>query len=172
MLLTQATLFGHEMSFLLNHFFAVEMCVEGHLKPGVALLSGNSHKRKSLEEVLLNLMRERCGKKLIEARVCLRDDADQEKVYGRASQIRGGLFKLIDDCNNLNTEGGAGMCVIVCEVNGAGQYMLRELLDSGEVSKTHRHSIRKDGVMFIVSVDNGAEVQEMMLSRAHYAEIL
>ncbi len=60
--------------------------------------------------------------------------------------------------------------LMVSLVTQAGQYMLRELLDSGEVSKTHRHAIRKDRVMFIVSVDEGAEVQEMMLSRAHWSE--
>lgn len=75
-------------------------------------------------------------------RVALREESDKEKVSGHQSQIRGGLFKVIDDMNNENGDGAGrdaegGVCVVVCEVNEVGQFMLRELLENGE-SRTHR----------------------------------
>eukprot|EP00961_Rhodomonas_salina_P088726 1193638-Rhodomonas_salina.1 len=38
--------------------------------------------------------------------------------------------------------GEEGLCVVVCEVNEAGQFMLRELLEGG-ATKTHRYAINK-----------------------------
>jgi hypothetical protein len=93
------------------------MCLAGFLKPGVALLSGKQDGRREREELLLNTVRHCCGGEVVkETRLTLRKDEDKDKVYGHASEVRGGLFKLIDDCNNLNG-GSAGFCVIVCEVN-------------------------------------------------------
>jgi len=45
--------------------------------------------------------------------------------------------------------------------------MLRELLETNGDSKTHRHAIRKDRVLFVLSVDEDAPIQEMTKSRAH-----
>lgn len=100
--------------------------------------------------------------------------------------LQGGLFKFIDDCNNPNMGrepaaeasasgaeagpsglGAQGLCVVVCEVNEEGQFMLRELLEGGAQSRTHRYAINKGQVLFIISVDEGAAVQDMTKSRAH-----
>ena len=93
------------------------------------------------------------------------------KVNGHQSQIRGGLFKVIDDFNNPNAEtsssDGLLVIVIVCRVNETGQYMLRELLETNGESRTHRYAIRKDRVLFVLSVDANAGLQEMTISRAH-----
>ena len=105
-------------------------------------------------------------------RVELRDEKDKEKVNGHQSQIRGGLFKAIDDFNNPNNNKEnlgkqESVLVIVCKVNETGQYMLRELLETNGDSRTHRYAIRKDRVLFVVTVDDNAELQEMTISRAH-----
>ncbi len=93
------------------------MCLAGFLKPGVALLSGKQENKRAREETWLDTLRRCCGPDAVkEARITLRRDEDKDKVYGHASEVRGGLFKLIDDCNNLNGE-NSEFCVIVCEVN-------------------------------------------------------
>jgi len=76
---------------------------------------------------------------------------------------------VIDDFNNPNasSSSGDGLLVIVCNVNETGQYMLRELLETNGESRTHRYAIRKDRVLFILSVDANAGLQEMTISRAH-----
>jgi len=76
---------------------------------------------------------------------------------------------VIDDFNNPNAETSSsdGLLVIVCHVNETGQYMLRELLETNGESRTHRYAIRKDRVLFVLSVDANAGLQEMTISRAH-----
>jgi hypothetical protein len=54
------------------------------------------------------------------------------------SEIRGGLFKFIDEVNNPNAAPEAGLFgLVVATVNETGQFMLRELNESGK-SLTHR----------------------------------
>ena len=47
------------------------------------------------------------------------------------------------------------------------QYMLRELLESNGSSRTHRFAIHKYRVLFVLSVDADAALQQMTVSRAH-----
>lgn len=146
-----------------------DMCMGGWVKPGVVVMSHGGDEEAVVRAGIEAAGREGC----IVTRLELREDDDKGRVYGHASEIRGGLFKLIDDCTNVNREAGdageegAKACVIVCHVNEVGQYMLRELLDSGEISRTHRHAISKDRVLFVVVVDAGAHLQAMTRSRAH-----
>ena len=47
------------------------------------------------------------------------------------------------------------------------QYMLRELLETNGSSRTHRFAIHKHRVLFVLSVDADAALQQMTVSRAH-----
>jgi len=146
----------------------LDMCMGKWLRPGVVVLSGG---RSAAVERIVDLAKVaalRSGAPVRVERVGLRCEQDKSLVYGHASEIRGGLFKAIDDCTNENNAGDlAGCaCIIVCEVNQVGEYMLRELLDSSELSTTHRFAIRKDKVLFVVAVEGG-EPEEMTISRAH-----
>jgi len=148
----------------------VNMCLAEVLKPGVVVVTGGEAARGEVESELLEqavCVAGESGTKVV--RVELRAEGDKEKVNGHQSQIRGGLFKAIDDFNNPNNAGGSseGLLVIVCKVNETGQYMLRELLETNGESRTHRYAIRKDRVLFILSVDAQASLQEMTVSRAH-----
>lgn len=146
----------------------IKMCLASTLKPGVVVLTGADGARAAVEGELLQQVFASAGEEATRVvRVELREEADKDKVTGHQSQIRGGLFKIIDDFNNDNVPGSsAGLLVIVCGVNETGQYMLRELLEGNE-SRTHRFAIRKDRVLFILSVDADAGLQEMTISRAH-----
>ena len=146
----------------------LDMCMAGWLRPGVVVLSGG---RNAVVECVVDLAKvaaSRSGDPVRVERVVLRCEQDKSLVYGHASEIRGGLFKAIDDCTNENNadELAGCACIVVCEVNQVGEYMLRELLDSGEMSTTHRFAIRKDKVLFVVAVEGG-EPEEMTISRAH-----
>ena len=147
----------------------LDMTLSGALKPGVVVLTGGKDKRVAVEEDLLQQAVSLAGKHTAQVvRVDLRKEEDKDQVNGHQSQIRGGLFKVIDDFNNQNMAGRSeGILVIVCNVNETGQYMLRELLETNGESRTHRFAIRKDRVLFVLSLDADAGLQEMTISRAH-----
>jgi hypothetical protein len=150
----------------------VNMCLSAVLKPGAIVLTGADDKRAAVESEILEQAQVKtanAGAEMRVVRVDLREEDDKVKVNGHQSQIRGGLFKVIDDFNNPNTETSSshGLLAIVCNVNETGQYMLRELLETNGESRTHRYAIRKDRVLFILSVDANAALQEMTVSRAH-----
>ena len=148
----------------------VNMCLSAALKPGVIVLTGADDKRAAVErEILEQAKTATAGAVMQVEHIDLREEDDKIKVNGHQSQIRGGLFKVIDDFNNPNAETSSsdGLLVIVCHVNETGQYMLRELLETNGESRTHRYAIRKDRVLFVLSVDANAGLQEMTISRAH-----
>jgi hypothetical protein len=148
----------------------VKMCLAGMFKPGVVVLTGADSARAAVESEILQQAYSAAGEEASKVvHVELREEADKDKVNGHQSQIRGGLFKTIDDFNNRNlvAAGGEGILAIVCRVNETGQYMLRELLETNGESRTHRFAIRKDRVLFVLSVDADAQVQEMTVSRSH-----
>ncbi|GBG25104.1 Hypothetical Protein FCC1311_013212 [Hondaea fermentalgiana] len=80
----------------------------------------------------------------------LADEQDKEKIYGDASEIRGGLYQFIDDTNNPNV-----------------RFMLRELLETSARSRTHRFSVSKRHVFFFLVAVPGEPVSEQTRSRAH-----
>eukprot|EP00293_Proteomonas_sulcata_P013581 CAMPEP_0184307260 /NCGR_PEP_ID=MMETSP1049-20130417/16061_1 /TAXON_ID=77928 /ORGANISM="Proteomonas sulcata, Strain CCMP704" /LENGTH=546 /DNA_ID=CAMNT_0026619719 /DNA_START=15 /DNA_END=1655 /DNA_ORIENTATION=+ len=150
----------------------LDMCRLSCLQPGVAVLTGADAARKEYEGLIIKQLEELCGDNFACTEVELKAESDKEKVTGHHTEIRGGIFKVIDDSNNPNgrqNEAGNGenLCVVLCHVNETGQYMLRELLETNGDSKTHRHAIRKDRVLFVLSVDEDAPIQEMTKSRAH-----
>ncbi len=52
----------------------------------------------------------------------------------------------------------------VARVNGTGQFILRELLESGQ-SSTHRLSVRKVRIIFLLNISD--LMQPQIVSRAH-----
>ena len=94
------------------------------------------------------------------------EEGDKVKVFGAPDEIQGGLFKFINEVNNPNLEDQSKYAVVVAHVSVTGQFMLRELLESGQ-STTHRLAVNKDRVMFILSVNNGEDLQPQFFSRAH-----
>mmetsp|Transcript_30101 Transcript_30101/g.96833 ORF Transcript_30101/g.96833 Transcript_30101/m.96833 type:complete len:734 (-) Transcript_30101:1652-3853(-) len=147
----------------------IDMCSSGFLKPCVIVVKGGGKgKQLDFEAALLQQLRQQAGdgEDVAHTSVELRKESDKEQVNGHQSQIRGGLFKFIDDCNNPNRK-SSRMCLVTCHVNEVGQYMLRELLETNGESRTHRYAIRKDRVMFLLLVDEESALQEMTLSRAH-----
>jgi hypothetical protein len=54
--------------------------------------------------------------------------------------------------------------VQVARVNGTGQFILRELLESGQ-SSTHRLSVRKVRIIFLLNISD--LMQPQIVSRAH-----
>ena len=89
-----------------------------------------------------------------------------QQVIGHASDIRGGLFKFIDEISNPNmTKGETPYGFIVAHCNEVGQFMLRELLESGS-SNTHRLAVRKDRLLFIMDLLPSALLTPQLMSRS------
>eukprot|EP00959_Pyramimonas_sp_CCMP1952_P254026 5306745-Pyramimonas_sp.AAC.1 len=106
------------------------------------------------------------GSKLRERHLVLLEEEDKEQVMGQVSDVRGGLFKFIDEVNNPNAAEEADLfAVVVAEVNEIGQFMLRELNETGR-SSTHRLQVFKDRLMFIMELADGAELTHQLHSRS------
>jgi len=67
----------------------------------------------------------------------------------------------------LETNGSSNTYADVCLRMLCVQYMLRELLETNGSSRTHRFAIHKYRVLFVLSVDADAALQQMTVSRAH-----
>ena len=84
-----------------------------------------------------------------------------------------GLIRKIDDITNpiyKETHGDTYMCIIA-HVNDYGQYMLRELFENNGETKTHRLTVKKNRLLFVVLVDANddgtlREISSQMVSRA------
>ncbi len=95
---------------------------------------------------------------------------EQDVVLGSAWDFpRGGLFKFIDDITNpcstfreSEDEYGA----IYASLNEVGQYTVRELLE-GHQSQTHRQTIRKTHIVFVLRISPDSKVTSTILSRSH-----
>mmetsp|Transcript_80880 Transcript_80880/g.142590 ORF Transcript_80880/g.142590 Transcript_80880/m.142590 type:complete len:108 (+) Transcript_80880:1900-2223(+) len=57
--------------------------------------------------------------------------------------------------------------LIIAHVNEVGQFVLRELLESGS-SDTHWQRVCKDRVMFLLDIPEGSGVSSTVQSRAHH----
>jgi hypothetical protein len=148
------------------HLAVMDMVRCNALKPGVIVLRG-SHLLEPVEQAIRACMG---AEQVRSTNVRLLVEADKEVVLGSPWDFpRGGLFKFIDDVNNPagdHRRSGQEYAVIFAHVSATGQYILRELLE-GNRSCTHRQMVRKDGVLFVLSLDDGAPVTETLISRAH-----
>ena len=131
----------------------VDMCAARWLKPAVVTADDGARGEDAVE-LVQRCAAAACGGEAATVRVRLEGPGDEDKVYGPSRSIRGGLVKAIDDVTNPNLPGAAAgaaagaavgpagrvkrMVVVVCDVSEGGQYMLRELLESGDASRTHR----------------------------------
>jgi len=121
----------------------------------------------------------------------LEDESDKAKLYGDQSEIRGGLVKFIDDTVNPHvqvsselgdcktcgqgvecsaTTGEKRVAGVIARVNNVGQFMLRELLEAGDKSRTHRLAISKRYVIYCVILLPGHSISPQTLSRAMVVE--
>ena len=109
----------------------------------------------------------------------------QDCVLGKSSEVMGGLFQFLDEVNNparlataetqerLQRDAGAAYRVtdayalIVAHVNEVGQFVLRELLESGP-STTHWQQARKDRVLYLLDIPCACPVAATVQSRAQH----
>uniref|UniRef100_A0A7S2WJG4 Uncharacterized protein n=1 Tax=Mucochytrium quahogii TaxID=96639 RepID=A0A7S2WJG4_9STRA len=178
----------------LNAIF--KMAAQGYTSPAVVIVDhsndtidlGKIHQRQQeLQDQLTTCMKEENVHLRVANIGCLHEESDKHKVYGDPSQIRGGLFEFIDDTNNPHIDpsripgdchvcgldsctadkGATRVAAIFATVTETGQFMLRELLETSSKSRTHRLSIRKQHVIFILSALPGHPLTPQSLSRAH-----
>lgn len=145
------------------------------LKPAVLVV--RTDEQQALVE---RLLADHVGaRRMAEARVDILREEDKEVVLGSPWDFpRGGLFKVIDECNNPAARHAAeaagraaefkDFVAIHARVNAVGQYILRELLENN-ASRTHRQTVHKDGVAFVLRLDHvDGEVTETLQSRAQF----
>ena len=144
----------------------LDMLRHVYLRPAVVVLTGADCGRERCLAALLTLLRAELGDRVRETDVSIREEGDKEKVFGRADEVQGGLFRFIAEANGAARAEDGLFAVVVARVNAVGQFALRELLESGD-SSTHRLAVRKDRVLFVLSIDAGVELQPPLSSRAH-----
>jgi hypothetical protein len=147
----------------------IGMLVDEYLMPAVFVIKGgNTSLQIATSNCLCRGIRTRCHGNVEERQVSILSAKDKTEIFGSPSDVRGGLFKFIDDITNPNAPPPEckRFAVVVAVANEQGQYIMRELLE-GNTSRTHRHHCRKHRTAFIVIVPPGASVQPETLSRAH-----
>jgi len=159
----------------------LEMAIGGSLTPAVIVLKGSKSWQNELQRRLhreLSSMIRSDEINLASTEVELFDQSDEEKVMGESGEIRGGLFRFIDDATNpnstnkrirrvANNQSLIDLCLVMARVNEIGTMFLRELLENGDKSRTHRLGIIKKGLIFVISLAEGADMTPQLESRAH-----
>jgi len=162
----------------------LEMYADNYLRPLVVVLTGAKGHRATARACLEALVRERVND-LHECMVSVLREQDKECVLGKTHELMGGLFRFIDEVNNparlataetiAQKEKDAhtkyrtsdAYALIIAHVNEVGQFVLRELLESGS-SDTHWQRVCKDRVMFLLDIPEGSGVSSTVQSRAHH----
>jgi len=155
---------------LLSNIFVLRILLSlqyQFLKPAVVILTGtNDIQRETHEDFIRRYMKNIFGEKLQVNSITAKDDKDKEAIFGNpADPVMRGLFRWIDDVNNPVHMKNDTYGLVTFNVNDLGQFMIRELLENTE-SKTHKNSIRKDRIMFLVNIVVG-EISPQLYSRAH-----
>lgn len=147
----------------------VGMLSAEYVAPAVFVLTGSAAAQRRTAAALGSYIRHECDADLAEQEVAITCMEDKSVIFGKPSDVRGGLCKFIDDVTNPAEVAAAGrrrFALITATANEEGQYILREMLESN-TSRTHRHVARKGRTAFIVMVPEGCEVRPETRSRAH-----
>jgi len=134
------------------------MSLSGTLTPAVIVLSGLHDERRAtaLKEMVRQLVALARDRSVRQAEVELLDLQDECKVLGNPSEIRGGLLKFIDDATNpkikRTKQNETDVALVVAKVNAFGSLLLRELLEAGDKSRTHRLGVSKTGLVFFIDL--------------------
>lgn len=135
-----------------------------YLQPAVLVVTGAQDLRELYISRVMTCLRNELSGEIRKTEVTLETEDDKEKVVGKPGDIQGGLFKFINETNAETLEDQTKFAVVTANVNTTGQFILRELLESGR-SSTHRLGIQKKRVLFIVSTAD--QLQSPLYSRAH-----
>jgi hypothetical protein len=139
------------------------------IAPAVFILTGSAAAQRRTAAALGAFIRHECDTDLAEQQVSITCMEHKSVIFGKPSDVRGGLCKFIDDVTNPAEVSAAGrrrFALITATANEEGQYILREMLESN-TSRTHRHVARKGRTAFIVIVPEGCKVRPETRSRAH-----
>eukprot|EP01063_Lacrimia_lanifica_P000735 TRINITY_DN10373_c0_g3_i2.p1 TRINITY_DN10373_c0_g3~~TRINITY_DN10373_c0_g3_i2.p1 ORF type:complete len:661 (+),score=103.35 TRINITY_DN10373_c0_g3_i2:83-2065(+) len=147
----------------------LEMTKVGLLSPAVVVIRGGEADARC--QRLKALVNERAASffaKVVSTDIRLLEKCDAKKVFGEAHEIRGGLFKFIDDHTCANSPTSFSHVVVTATVSEAGQFILRELLEQGEKSRTHRLAVAKAGCLFVLVLQDPEDaITPQVYSRAH-----
>jgi len=148
-------------------FTVCQMCWNGSLCPGVVVLIGSQDICAQRILVISDFLTKISSSQVTEMRVSLQDETDLPVVFGDpASPVLGGLPLFIEQITNpLMNNPNCGL--VIADVSVYGQYALRELLESGQ-SETHKNQIRKEKILFILTIPSSADVTSQISSRAHW----
>lgn len=150
----------------------VGMLAAEQIAPAVFILTGSTAAQRRTAAALAEYIRLVCDSDLAEQEVSITSMEDKSAIFGEPGEVRGGLYKFIDDVTNPAEvahnlcDGGRRFALVTATANEEGQYILREMLE-GNTSRTHRHIARKDRTAFIVIVPEGCQLRPETLSRAH-----
>ena len=153
----------------------LHMSVEGFLTPSVLVLIGTENWQNQTEEEILKEINKLSKGECVQTDVELLSIEDENKVLGNSEEVRGGLLKFIDDATNINStfydrskveKLTTLICIVKARINEIGQLLLRELLESGDKSRTHRLGVSKKGLIFILRIVPNSELTPQVESRA------
>ena len=171
----------------------LRMGLAGTLTPAVLVLAGANSGHEGALDALARGLAEMAGDRPVtEMRVELLTVDDECKVLGHHSEIRGGLLRFIDDATNPRIKrprgiynrrddddhqgdddaGNAGdrgpdVALVIARINAVGSLLLRELIEAGDKSRTHRLGVSKTGLVFLMSLVNESDMTPQLESRAH-----
>jgi len=146
----------------------IEMFQHQFLKPAVLVLTGNNTDSKSnYSSIIQNYLLTIFGDKLKMIQLKATDDTDRETLFGNPSDpVLSGLFRWIDDISSPVHNRTDQYGLVILEANEMGQFMTRELIENSD-SKTHRNSISKARILFLIILENDVKVSSQLYSRAH-----
>ena len=143
------------------------MCWDSYISPGVIMMAGlTRNELQERAEMIQEYYQKIANSEVLSQDVRIETEKDLESVFGDpTSPSLSGLPLFIDQITNPVHAKVVRGGLVVAFVNEFGQYSLRELVESGN-SDTHRTSIRKERILFVVCVEKGCQITPQMASRA------